>query len=156
MERFTREVLITKLSYYTHPVQWLTDGLPLPISKLQMRAGRFRVSTNPTWKQVSSLLWDTVTHGRRSVTCRLSQKDQCNDLYSEWGIMGHWHVHCFTFRDGVPGFSWSEFEPSVKMSTYLVACLVSEFDTRSMVHTTRGRNVTFGYWTRPDLITLTE
>ena len=55
----------------------------------------------------------------------------------------------------MPGYSWDEYLPTaVKMPTYLVAFLVSEFEAAP---STPGLSrVPFRIWTRPDYVDYTK
>ena len=54
----------------------------------------------------------------------------------------------FMDSDGLPGYSWDIFEPSRRMSSYLVAFLVSEFT--SVESDPALSNVQFRIFARPD------
>ncbi len=52
---------------------------------------------------------------------------------------------------GMPGYVWDEFLPTERMSTYLVAFLVSEFTRWEGDPFGLGGQGDFGVWSRPDL-----
>ncbi|KAL4216762.1 hypothetical protein ACF0H5_024485 [Mactra antiquata] len=54
-------------------------------------------------------------------------------------------------KSEIRGDNWvaDRFEPSLKMSTYLVAILVSEFDHKTQI---TGKNITYTAWARPEAI----
>ena len=54
----------------------------------------------------------------------------------------------------MPGYVWDRFAPSVKMSSYLVAFLVSEFI--SIPAAPGLSNVQFRIWARPNAENLTS
>ena len=60
----------------------------------------------------------------------------------------------FDWREDEPGFVWDIFEPSIKMSTYLVAFLVSEFV--NVESDPALSNVLFRIWARPAFRNQTE
>ena len=52
---------------------------------------------------------------------------------------------------GLPGYVWDEFPPTERMSTYLVAFLVAEFDRWQGEPFGQDGEGDFGVWSRPDL-----
>ena len=55
--------------------------------------------------------------------------------------------------EGTEEYVWDRYQQSVKMSTYLVAFVVSKF---KYVETTRDNNVRFRIWSRKDAVEQTE
>jgi len=57
------------------------------------------------------------------------------------------------FSSGVPGYVWDYYEPSLKMSTYLVAMVIADF---SYAESTIDSNVTLRVWARHSAINQTK
>ena len=57
-------------------------------------------------------------------------------------------------RDGTEEYVWDDYQESVKMSTYLVAFVVSKFEYRQSAP--RSNNVRFRIWSRKDAVEQTE
>ncbi len=56
---------------------------------------------------------------------------------------------------GLSGYVWDQYETSLKMSSYLVAFLVSEF-VPVPVNATGLNRVPFRLWTRPEFVDRAE
>ena len=53
-----------------------------------------------------------------------------------------------------PDYVWDQYEISLKMSTYLLAFVISDFEFITGVHT--GNNVTFRIWSRSEALNQTK
>lgn len=67
-------------------------------------------------------------------------------LYSRFFIYTPIMFFCIR-SEGMPDYVWDYYQTTLKMSSYLVACLVSEFED---VATTTSHRVPFRLWVKPE------
>ena len=63
-------------------------------------------------------------------------------------------VRRFDAAVDTPDYVWDQYEISLKMSTYLLAFVISDFEFITGVHT--GNNVTFRIWSRSEALNQTK
>ena len=71
----------------------------------------------------------------------------CQRLFFIERVRLYVYIFYELYSDGLPGYVWDHYEPTVKMSSYLVAFLVSEFVD---VETTTTHRVPFRLWVKQE------
>lgn len=120
--------------------------------KRLMQEDPSRVLMSPRWRPLSAWLLAAKKLWRQPATCLSYGQSRCR-LYICFHIRTI--IHCkHNHRSGRPGYVWDVYQTSVKMSSYLVAAMVSEFIG---IPADAGlSNVEFRIWARPDARPLTE